>query len=57
MDRFIDVNDGTCQSSMTTESKNFTIKSTGVVGDVSRSYVLVMRVHGASEELYHFHIE
>lgn len=45
-----------CLGNISTESKNFTVKSTARVGDVARTITLVVRVHGSSEERYYYSI-
>ena len=55
--RFMELNTEICDNTMTTESKNFSVRSTGVVGDVTRAVTMVMRVHGAAEELYFYQVE
>jgi hypothetical protein len=44
----------TCKDLVTTESRNFTVKAVGTVGEVSRTITAVMRVYGATEEMYYF---
>ena len=39
------------------ESKNFSVRSTGTIGDVSRTITMVVRVHGAAEEIYFYNLE
>jgi hypothetical protein len=51
------VNQEQCLQSISTESKNFVVKSTATVGDVSRTIRLVLRVHGAIEERYHYTVQ
>ncbi len=50
------VDEPRCMDNISTESKNFTVKSTAQVGDVTRTVSLVVRVHGAIEERYHYSI-
>ena len=46
----------TCKDNISTESRNFTVKSTATVGDVTRTTTAVMRVYGATEELYFYSV-
>ena len=55
--RFMELNNEICDNTMTTESKNFSVRSTGTVGDVSRTITMVLRVHGAAEEIYFYNLE
>lgn len=52
----IEVDRQRCLGNISTESKNFTVKSTGTVGNVTRTVTMVMRVHGAIEERYYYSI-
>lgn len=45
-----------CEEMIATESKNFTVRSTGRVGDVERTITLVVRVAGNTEERYFYSI-
>lgn len=45
-----------CKDQMTTESRNFTVKASATVGDVTRTITTVMRVYGSAEETYYFSI-
>lgn len=45
-----------CQDNISLESKNFTVRVTATVGDVSRTTTLVARVHGAAEEFYYYSV-
>lgn len=54
--RLLAVNTEDCKAMIGTESKNFTVRSTGRVGDVERTITLVVRVHGAIEERYFYSI-
>ncbi len=51
--RGLEVNE-TCKDLVTTESRNFTVKAMGTVGEVTRTITVVMRVYGANEETYYF---
>jgi general secretion pathway protein K len=51
--RGLEVNE-TCKDLVTTESRNFTVKAMGTVGEVTRTLTVVMRVYGANEETYYF---
>ena len=51
------VNQDQCLQNISTESKNFTVKSSATVGDVTRTVKLVVRVHGAIEERYHYSVQ
>lgn len=55
--RFMELNNEICDNTMTTESKNFSVRSTGTIGDVSRTVTMVLRVHGAAEEIYFYNLE
>lgn len=46
----------TCGENIGMESKNFTVRATSSVGDVTRTTTLVLRVHGAAEELYYYSV-
>jgi hypothetical protein len=39
---------------VTTESRNFTVRAVGTVGEVTRTITAVMRVYGATEETYYY---
>jgi hypothetical protein len=52
----IEIDRQRCLANISTESKNFTVKSTGVVGNVTRTITMVMRVHAAIEERYYYSI-
>jgi hypothetical protein len=43
-----------CKNMMATESKNFTVQATATVGEVTRTLTTVLRVYGATEELYYY---
>ena len=43
-----------CKDMMSTESQNFTVYAVGTVGEVSRTLTVVMRVVGATEEVYYY---
>ena len=43
-----------CGENIGMESKNFTVKATSTVGDATRTTTLVLRVHGATEEIYYY---
>ncbi len=45
-----------CKDQMTTESRNFTVRASAQVGDVTRTITTVMRVYGSTEEMYYFSI-
>jgi hypothetical protein len=45
-----------CKDNISTESKNFTIRASGTVGDVSRTLTVVVRTASATEEFYYFGI-
>jgi Type II secretion system (T2SS), protein K len=45
-----------CQNQITTESRNFTVKASATVGDVTRTMTTVMRIYGNNEETYYFSI-
>ena len=45
-----------CKDMMTTESKHFTVRATAAVGDVTRTITTVMRIYGATEELYYYSV-
>src|SRR5262249_23637584 len=44
----------TCKDQMSTDSRNFTVRATATVGEVVRTTTVVMRVYGATEELYYY---
>lgn len=44
----------TCKDLVTTESRNFTVRAVGTVGEVTRTVTAVMRVYGATEETYYY---
>jgi Type II secretion system (T2SS), protein K len=50
------INADLCKKNVGTESENFTIKSTGTVGDVQRTITLVLRMFRATEERYYYSI-
>ena len=50
------IDEDRCESAMDVASENFSIKATGVVGDVSRTLHLVVRVYGAIEERYYYSV-
>ena len=50
------VNADQCKENISTESKNFVVKSTATVGDVTRTLTIVTRVHGQIEEIYHYQV-
>lgn len=43
-----------CKDLVTTESRNFTVRAVGAVGEVTRTITAVMRVYGATEETYYY---
>jgi hypothetical protein len=43
-----------CQDNISMESKNFTVRVTARVGDVSRTTTIVARVAGTAEEFYYY---
>jgi len=43
-----------CKDLVTTESRNFTVRAVGTVGEVTRTITAVMRVYGATEETYYY---
>lgn len=43
-----------CKDLVTTESRNFTVRAVGTVGEVTRTITAVMRVYGATEEIYYY---
>jgi general secretion pathway protein K len=45
-----------CKEQITTESRNFTVRGSATVGEVTRTITTVMRVYGATEELYYYSI-
>lgn len=55
--RSLGVNANNCKGSMSTESRNFTVKSAATVGDVVRTVTMVVRVVGGTEETYFYSIE
>lgn len=45
-----------CAENIGMESKNFTVRATSTVGDAMRTTTLVLRVHGAAEEIYYYSV-
>lgn len=45
-----------CSDNIGMESKNFTVRATSTVGDATRTTTLVLRVHGATEEVYFYSV-
>jgi Type II secretion system (T2SS), protein K len=45
-----------CKEMISLESKNFTVRSTATVGEVTRIMTTVMRLYGSTEELYYYSI-
>jgi hypothetical protein len=52
--RGLAVDQDTCKKSIGTESRNFTIKATATVGDVTRVTTTVVNVYGADEVFYYY---
>ncbi|MFZ9886007.1 MAG: hypothetical protein ACO3JL_00790 [Myxococcota bacterium] len=50
------INAQQCQDNISLESKNFTVRVTANVNDVTRTTTLVARVHGAAEEFYYYSV-
>jgi hypothetical protein len=54
--RGLRTNADVCQSQISLESKNFTVRVTATVNDVARTTAFVARVHGSAEEFYYYSV-
>ena len=54
--RGLATNPDQCKNSISLESKNFTVRVTATVNDVSRTTTVVARVYGAVEEFYYYSV-
>jgi hypothetical protein len=55
--RFLVVNSTVCTESMGTDSKNFVVRASGTVGNVTRTMTMALRVYRATEDLYFFTLD